>query len=128
MASHSSDCRAAAREADAEFMNRFNSGDIEGAANGVYTEDAVVLPPGADLVRGRDNIARFWREAAEQMEIRNVELSTVFFEEAGDHAHQIGRAALSLKDGGQVDVKYVVVWKRENGAWKWHIDIWNANA
>ena len=27
-----------------------------------------------------------------------------------------------------MSVKYVVVWKRENGAWKWHVDIWNPSA
>jgi hypothetical protein len=27
-----------------------------------------------------------------------------------------------------LDVKYVVVWKREDDLWKWHIDIWNPNS
>lgn len=123
----SGECREAAQRADREFMDRFNSGDIEGAAKVVYTEDAVILPPGGEIVRGRDNIADFWRAAAEQMGITKVDLSTVSFEQAGDHAHQIGRATLSLKDGSQADVKYVVVWKQENDAWKWHIDMWNSN-
>lgn len=122
-----SECRKAAQQADQAFMDRFNSGDIHGAANGVYTKDAVILPPGADMVRGRDEIARFWQAAAEEMNITRVELSTVSFEEAGDHAHQIGRAILTLKDTSQVEAKYVVIWKREEGEWRWHIDIWNLN-
>ena len=37
---------------------------------------------------------------------------------------------MPLPDGQSVtDIgKYLVVWKREGGAWRLHIDIWNTNA
>jgi hypothetical protein len=41
---------------------------------------------------------------------------------------EIGRAELVLANGQAVPVKYVVHWKNEGGAWKWHTDIWNMNA
>jgi hypothetical protein len=32
------------------------------------------------------------------------------------------------QDGSILDTgKYIVIWKRENGAWKWHRDIWNSS-
>jgi ketosteroid isomerase-like protein len=41
-----------------------------------------------------------------------------------DTAIEIGRATLTTKSA-VVEVKYVVVWKQEDGTWKWHVDIWN---
>ena len=45
-----------------EFEALFNAGDAAGMAS-FYTEDAKLLAEHADLVRGRDAIERFWREA-----------------------------------------------------------------
>jgi uncharacterized protein (TIGR02246 family) len=45
-----------------EFEALFNAGDAAGMAS-YYAEDARLLPEHADLVRGRDAIERFWREA-----------------------------------------------------------------
>ena len=51
---------------------------------------------------------------------------------AGDGAVEIGRALLTVQPDGQpaaeVEVKYVVYWRHEDGAWKWHVDIRNPNA
>ena len=128
MATMSDDVRTAAEAADRQFMERFNSGDVEGAARGVYTQDAVLLPPGAPRTEGREAIVGFWRGAAEQLGVEKVDLSTVSFTSIGDHAYQIGRAILTLKDGVEAEAKYLVIWKQEDGAWKWHVDIWNSNA
>ena len=43
----------------------------------------------------------------------------------GDHAYEIGRARLTLGGGQQAGVKYVVIWKQEDGRWKLLVDIWN---
>src|SRR2546421_12731111 len=45
-----------------EFEALFNAGDAAGMA-AFYAEDARLLAEHADLVRGRDAIERFWREA-----------------------------------------------------------------
>ncbi len=108
------------------FEKAFNAGDIIGAVEGVYTREARVLPPDAPMVRGREDIAQFWTAAVEQLGIQRVELSTVELDVQGDHAHEIGRATLTLGADQRVDVKYVVVWRQEEGRWRWHIDIWNS--
>jgi ketosteroid isomerase-like protein len=96
----------------------------------VYTENARILPPGAEAVTGRENIKHFWQAALEGMKVRAVQLQTVEFEASGDFAYEIGHASLQLQSGepAPAAVKYVVVWKQENGRWKWHVDIWNPNA
>jgi ketosteroid isomerase-like protein len=45
---------------------------------------------------------------------------------------EIGSATLTIQPEGQAAselvVKYVVYWLEEDGRWKWHVDIWNANS
>ena len=89
----------------------------------VYTNDARILPPGAEMVSGRTSIIEFWRTAA-GAGLRQVVLTTIDVLPAGDGFLEIGRAELSMGED-QVIVKYVVFWKQENGTWKWHVDIWN---
>lgn len=111
--------------ANRRFETDFNAGDPAGAARGVYSRDARVLPPGAPMVAGRDAVERFWATAAADMGIRAVRLSTLELVPLGDGAVEIGRATLTLAAGAEVAAKYVVVWKQEDGAWMWDVDIWN---
>jgi len=95
----------------------------------VYTAGARILPPGGEMVSGRDNITRFWQSAIEALNVESVQLETVEFEAAGETGHEIGRTTLNFRGGGApMHAKYVVVWKVEGGAWKWHVDIWNPNS
>lgn len=98
------------------------NGDFS-ALERVYTNDARVLPPGAEMVTGRANIQAFWKQAAVDLGAKAVTLRSVSVEQAGDRAIEIGRA--ELQGATPLTVKYVVVWKREDGFWKWDIDIWN---
>jgi ketosteroid isomerase-like protein len=92
----------------------------------VYTRDARILPPGAEMIAGRENIKGFWRSAVDGMGVSAVKLETVEFNSVGDTGFEIGRGTLEFASGAApLGVKYVVVWKREDGAWKWHVDIWN---
>jgi|HubBroStandDraft_1064217.scaffolds.fasta_scaffold1113740_1 ketosteroid isomerase-like protein len=100
--------------------------DME-ALDHVYTPDAQILPPGADMIQGVAAIKNFWQQAILGLDVQDASLVTVFAESAGDTVVEIGRAALSLKGGQVVPVKYVVHWKLHDGAWKWHTDIWNMN-
>ena len=98
------------------------------ALDQIYTTDARILPPGADLIQGRMNITDFWQAAVTGMNVQDVKLVSVDAHLAGDSIIEIGRAQLSLPESLSVEVKYVVEWKQEDGAWKWHTDIWNMNA
>lgn len=95
----------------------------------VYTKGARILPPGAEMIEGLEHIQAFWQQAVEAMGVKTVELSTVSLDVTGDAAVEIGRAELATEHpSSPTTVKYVVIWKKEDGAWKWDVDIWNAAA
>jgi len=100
------------------------------ALDRVYTTKARVLPPGAAMVEGRENIKAFWRGAIEALDVSSVKLETLDFQVLGDGGVEIGQATLMFRAAGAAPtvMKYVVVWKREDGAWKWDVDIWNPNS
>lgn len=100
--------------------------DVE-ALDTVYTPDASILPPGAELIQGLPSIKRFWLQAIEGLDIKSASLTTVSAESAGDAVVEIGRAQLTLASGQVIPVKYVVHWKPDGHDWKWHTDIWNMN-
>jgi ketosteroid isomerase-like protein len=108
---------------DAEVISKQNLD----ALDRVYTAHARVLPPGAPMIEGREQIKDFWRHAIAGMGLTSVKLKIVQVEPAGDGVIEIGRADLSVAGGQVVTVKYVVCWKQEDGEWKWNIDIWNVN-
>lgn len=97
------------------------------ALDNIYTADARILPPGADLIQGRSQIKNFWKQAIVGLGVKDAKLSTVDAEAAGNTVVEVGRADLTLEGGQTLAVKYVVHWKEEDGIWKWHTDIWNLN-
>jgi ketosteroid isomerase-like protein len=108
-------CSTVVRQRDMDALDR------------VYTPDAHILPPGADIIQGVAAIKSFWHQAITSLDVKDGSLTTVSAELAGDTVVEIGRAELTLAGGQIVPVKYVVHWKRDDGAWKWHTDIWNMN-
>ena len=100
------------------------------ALDRVYTRNARVLPPGAEMVTGRENIKAFWKAAIDSLNVASVKLETVDFQLHGETGIEIGRANLVFQAAGAPPavMKYVVIWKREDGSWKWDVDIWNPNS
>jgi ketosteroid isomerase-like protein len=100
------------------------------ALDEIYTEHAYVLPPGAPLIHGRPAIKEFWSNLIQSVDAKAAVLTSVEVIPSGDGLVEIGHARLTVGPEGQrqVEAKYVVYWRQENGRWKWHIDIWNPNA
>jgi len=119
------------RSNELEKTNRIFENDVidkgdYGALEQVYTRNARVLPPGAETVRGRENIQAFWKQAVAGMGITAAKLSTVDLQVLGETLIEEGRAELTVTGAEmKVSVKYIVVWRQEDDAWKWHVDIWN---
>jgi len=88
----------------------------------------VVKPPGADLIEGREKIIGFWQAAVADMNVQDAKFVSINAHLAGNSIIEVGRAQLFLLEGQSAEVKYVVEWRQEGGAWKWHTDIWNMNA
>jgi ketosteroid isomerase-like protein len=97
-----------------KFAQAFNAGDAAAVA-ALYTDDAVILPPGAEMMKGKNAIQAFWKGAAEQL---------------GDGAvREIGTFTFRTKGAQPQDItgKYVVVWEKVGSDWRLATDIWNTN-
>jgi ketosteroid isomerase-like protein len=112
---------------NARFSSAFNRGDFATVAS-MYTGDAYLLPPGADLVRGLVNIQAFWTKAGETL--GDVELTT-FDVMALDNmtGREIGTFSARTKGPQPLVVggKYVVIWRKIHDDWRITTDIWNSN-
>jgi uncharacterized protein (TIGR02246 family) len=105
----------------------FNKGDATAVA-AMYTEDAYVLPPGAEMIKGRAGIEAFWRQAAQQM--GDAKLTTINVLPLGPRAaREIGKVTLKTKSQPPQEIvgKYSVVWLKVGADWKLATDIWNTN-
>ncbi len=120
----------AVQDTNREFMEAVKRGDPASLA-ALYTEDATLLPPNSEPIRGRQGIQAFMGTLME-MGLREATLETVDVEYLGDVAHEVGAYTLKIEPkGGQATTdrgKYVVVWKRDgDGPWKLAVDMWNTN-
>src|SRR5438093_3595241 len=111
----------AMKATNALFINEVIAKGNLGALEQIYTADARVLPPGAEMVSGRPAIQQFWGGAIKGLGLRRAVLVTIDAMPAGDGVVEIGRADLQTASG-DMSVKYVVFWRQEAGRWKWHVD------
>lgn len=106
-----------------QFVENFLAGDEKAIAE-LYTEDAKIVAPGTPIVSGRGEIAKFWRGFMDTG-VKDVTLKTLHASGSEDLAYEDGVATVLGKDGSPSGVRYVVVWKRVDGKWYLHRDIWN---
>ncbi|MBU0684848.1 MAG: DUF4440 domain-containing protein [Thermoplasmatota archaeon] len=122
--------RKAIRAANRKFGEGIRKGD-PAAVGLLYTEDAILMPPNNEMIRGRHGTEGFWG-AAIKMGVRDAILTTVELRQVGNEVHEVGNYALRIQPEGQKPFedkgKYVVIWKQEaEGTWKLHRDIWNSS-
>ena len=119
--------KAAIQKLNDAWATAFNKGDSATVA-AMYADDAYVLPPGSDMIQGRDKIAAFWNGAAQQM--GDAKLTTIDVLPLGRNAaREIGTVTLKTKGDQPQEIvgKYAVVWRKINGQWMLATDIWNTN-
>jgi len=119
----------AIQETNRQFEEAARRGDADGMA-AVYTREGSALPPDGPIVTGREALTSLWGSVLDGMGLQDVSLETLDLEVDGDTACEVGRATLELNPPGSeptsLAVKFVVFWRKEDGVWKWHRDIWNA--
>jgi uncharacterized protein (TIGR02246 family) len=111
--------------ANAKWIEFFNKGDFDGVAS-LYTNDAVALPPGSAMVKGRAAIGAMWKGMAEQ--VSDPKITTLDVKRLDPTAaREIGTFSLKTKGPTPKEVsgKYVVIWQRIGRDWKLSSDIWN---
>ena len=114
-----------------QFMGLFKVGDASGLA-GLYTEDAILMPPEKPAAAGRQAIEAVFRTTFDRFSAKlNIAFDEI--EIAGDWAFERGSYALTLtpKAGGepiQETGKYLMILRTDSdGSWKLARDIWNAD-
>lgn len=110
------------------FRAAIMNGDAQGAAR-VYTDDALVMPPGSREIQGKIALVDFFRGVPPVSDFR---FTGERFVPAGDLVIVTGRYSMNLlMPGTDIAVadtgKYVEIWRREDGAWKIGWDIWNTD-
>lgn len=122
----SSELKAAIEAANDLFMAAFNRGDAAAMA-ALYTEDGQMLAPNADLMTGRVAVQAFW-QAVMDMGVKSVLIITGEVEDHGETAIEISRFKLFAEGDQELDQgKFIVIWKRVEGQWKLHRDIFNSS-
>ena len=108
------------------FMNAFSAGDAEKVA-GFYTANCRFLPDNDDPVDGRANVQELLQSMMDGG-VSSVELITWEVEDCGDTAVEVGRVIMR-GDADELidDGKFIVIWKKEEGGWRLHIDIVNSS-
>jgi len=115
---------------DQQWVEAVNAGDAAGAAS-LYADDAVVLAPNSEPVRGRSQIEGFFEEFF-KLQPSFLPLNTFRIEDSGDMAANAGTYTLKLAPPG-ADVindhgKYLGVFKRQpDGSLKLILDTWNTS-
>jgi uncharacterized protein (TIGR02246 family) len=118
--------RAAIDAANKKFAAAFAKKDAAGVA-AAYSPDANAFPPNAPIVKGRAAIQKMWQDVIDSG-IADLSLATTEVESAGNLAYESGTYEMKTKDGKVADRgKYCVVWKKVNGQWMLHRDIWSTD-
>jgi len=121
--------RKAVEKLNLEFGEGFRRGDAAAVA-ALYTDDAVLLPPNSEIIRGRQGIEKFWRKAI-QNGLKDVIMTTVELSVSGDTIHVIGDYTAKISERGhelaEEKGKYLIIGKRTAAGWKAHRDIWNSS-
>lgn len=105
-----------------EFAVAFSAGDAAKVA-AFYADDAFVMPPNGQMVRGRGEIEAYYRAgfAGSKGTLRLQPIESVIGEA---HAFEVGTS--SLGNGRSESAgKYIVVYRRVSGEWKIAYDIFN---
>ena len=122
----SSEITTAITEARRRFMDSFRAGDMT-SVTGCFAEDAQMLQPNRDTLRGRMAIEGFWA-GIRDLGARSLELDSAEIESVGDAAWEAGQYVTKFGDGTVVDRgKYMVIWRRSGNGWHFHRFMSNTN-
>ena len=126
----SEEIKKAIEQVDQKFVEAGRNHDAAAMAK-LYTEDACILAPNTEMIRGRQAIQEFWGQGLKQMGFKDIKLTTVELFGSGDTVNAIGNYYLKFKPGGQELMedkgKYIVIWKKTPKGWKMHWDMWNTS-
>ena len=120
------EARLAIAQQNEQIAAAMRKGDVQ-ALTAFYTEDAMVLAPGRDILSGISAIREFWLEAIKSG-ATGLEVSTREVTDLGEMAVEVGTYVLKDTKGTTLDHgKFIVIWKHVDREWRLHRDIFNSS-
>ena len=118
------DATAEITAASEAFEVAWISGDWDAVA-GMYTDDAIAMPPGGEAVEGSEAIAAFMSTRDDGM-VLDLMTKEVYSVEGA--ALEVGSWTMTGADGSHLDHgNYMVAWSHTDEGWKMARDMWNSN-
>lgn len=125
----SEELRKTIEQANRKYSEAVRNQDPAALAN-LHTEDACVLPPNREMVRGRQAIQEFCN-AMMQRGMKDIILTTVELLGGADMAQELGTYKIKIQPEGQETIKdkgkYIQIFKKTAEGWKTHWDIFNTD-
>lgn len=123
------DLRAIMEADNARWLAAYNT-NTPMAFAAMYTEDAIVLPPGQPPVNGRDAITRFWQDRLAPRNRKNHTFEIVGVHQDGQLAYQVARWTLKILNGRgeptNVSGNTVRIFEHQpDGSWLTKVHIFN---
>ena len=131
------------RKADLEAIERLHQKDVAASKardarvlRALLTDDAVMMPPGSEWIRGKEELDRNFEEMTTQLSGVEILEYVQDFEEVqvvGDYAFEWGTVWGTTRspEGEEIHSTYTlmrILERQEDGEWKVHRSIWNQNA
>ena len=112
-------------KAKQQYLEALNEGDAAMLAR-MSTESAILLPPNAEIIEGREAIEKYWRSVfaagLKDVSARAVQVDGY----GGDAVREIGRMRVNAPAPRDViEGKYVIVWRKIGENWLLDSIIWN---
>lgn len=95
-----------------------------------YTSDGCIMPPNGPKLCGKEGLMGFFNAGIHQMGVGNITVKSDEVFGSEDAMVEIGQYQLfadSAKTKSVDKGKYIVVWRKEDGKWKMHRDIFNSS-
>ena len=127
---HTTD-EAAIRALDAEWSKAATAKDVDKVIT-FYATDGSVVWPDQPVAKGHKAVRASWERAYKEAPDMYLDFEPTHIEVSsdGEMASDFGLvhfAPNAKPDDVRNTAKYIVVWKREHGAWKVLYDCWNWN-
>ena len=95
-------------------------------ASTIYSREAQLLPPNGKMFSGKENIKSFWTMAFKNG-VDKVKIDSLELVQMGDLAYEVRSFELYINKKLFDVGKSIIIWKKENGTWLMHRDIWNSS-
>lgn len=123
------DLRAVMEADNARWLAAYNTNTPKAFA-AMYTEDAIVLPPGQPPINGRDAITQFWQDRLAPGNRKNHTFEIVSVHQDGQLAYQVARWTLNILNGRgeptKVSGNTVRIFEHQpEGSWLTKVHIFN---